>query len=135
MLPTLLLLSCCFIPMQGLYDDRIAPKWYLSVLVAAIIVCICAVRAVRGKTVVTASKNTLAVAAAVVIAYNIVCVTVYDFILPVGTPQHLPVRGTFDNPAGYALSLCILIPLAMLYGFDAWHYQVLSSSVSASCCQ
>ena len=117
-LPTLLLLSCCCIPLQGLYDDRIAPKWYLSVLVAAIIVCICAVRSVMGKTAVTAKKNTLAVAAAVVIAYNIVCVAVYDFILPAEVALHLPVRGTFDNPTGYALSLCILIPLAMLYAAE-----------------
>lgn len=104
--------------MQGLYDDRIAPKWYLSVLAAACIVCIDAVRMVRGKTAVTAGKNTLAVAAAVAIAYNIVCVAVYDFILPAEVALHLPVRGTFDNPAGYALSLCILIPLAMLYAAE-----------------
>lgn len=112
-LSTLLLLSCCFIPVQGLYDDRIAPKCYMAAVVAAVIAATCAICMIRRQTAVTASRHALAVAAAIVMAYNIACVVVYDFILAPSSQMHLPIRGTFDNPAGYALSICILMSTSM----------------------
>ncbi len=116
-----LFLSCCIIPLHGLYDDRIAPKWYMAVVVTAVVAGISAIRMVRRKAAAIIDTKAMSVAAAVALVYNIFCMGIYDVILSAETFPHLPLRGTFDNPAGYALSVCVLTPMAM------WHVKELGN--------
>lgn len=111
LLYVLLLMSCCAMPLSGLYDDRIAPKWYMAIVTGMLIVCLEAWRSLRNGDADTDRMKHLSASAFFVLIYNVGCVLIYDIVQsPHGLSQ--PVRGTFDNPTGYALTTCLLIVMS-----------------------
>lgn len=110
---TLLLLSCQIIPMQGLYDEWIAPKWYASAFAICILLWVKAWTYMKTSTndAGTDGSNSLSVSAFIVLAADVIYVTVCCIVSSPHTV--LPVHGTFDNPTGYALQVAVLVPLCM----------------------
>ena len=111
---TLLLISTCLPPMQGLTDDVLMPKWYGAVMMGMVLATIyLALPCREGKFYdVKRMESGLQVAAMLVLTYHLVYALVVDIIMR-GIPdmRFLYIKGVFDNPTGFALHTCVLVAM------------------------
>lgn len=114
LIATLLLISTCMPPMQGLTDDVLMPKWYGAVMMGMVTAAIYLTLPCReGKSYdVKRMESGLKVAAMLVLTYHLVYALVADIIMR-GIPdmRFLYIKGVFDNPTGFALHTCVLVAM------------------------
>ena len=109
----MLLVACTVFPLHGLYDEYIAPKWYAAGYAALLAVVAGTYRIMKGMNADADSTKALSVSALAAIAFNVLCCVAVcrrptDSVLDI-----IPFHGTFDNPSGFALNMCLLISLAV----------------------
>ncbi len=104
-LVALLIALACFLPEVGLFGDgALLPKWYMALLASCLLMLKAAVGGVDRRAAWAGLRWGILASSLVVC-----CWTLTDAISNV----HWPVRGTYDNPAGLALSLCCAMALLM----------------------
>ena len=113
----MLLVACTVFPLHGLYDEYIAPKWYAAGYAALLAEVAGTYRIMKGMNADADSTKALSVSALAAIAFNVLCCVAVcrrptDSVLDI-----IPFHGTFDNPSGFALNMCLLISLAV----SGWH--------------
>lgn len=107
-------LACasCYLPPVSLFTDRLLlPKWYLCALAISL--------AVVGYSLMRLSHRKVAIGRLFPIVKNMYlmvtmaeCLYVLGDMFVYGLPS-IGASGTFDNPAGLALSVCVAIPCAV----------------------
>lgn len=114
-LQTLFVLACMLPPYALCWDMYVIPKWYAasSIALMGILTLLLCPRMREWKL----WKDGIAFAAALGILSQFIAVSV-EISHNIMSVMGIGVRGTFDNPCGLAISLCLLLPLAM-YGADA----------------
>ena len=118
-------LACasCYLPPVPLFTDRLLlPKWYLCALAISLVVV--------GYSLMRLSHRKVAIGRLFPIVKNMYlmvtmaeCLYVLGDMFVYGLPS-MGASGTFDNPAGLALSVCVAIPCAVHSLFrekGMWH--------------
>lgn len=111
-LQTLFVFACILPPYALCWDMYVIPKWYAasSIAMLGILTLLLCPRMRERKL----WKNGIRFAAALGILSQFIAVSV-EISHNITSVMEIGVRGTFDNPCGLAVSLCLLLPLAM-YG-------------------
>ena len=107
-------LACvsCYLPAVPLFTDTLLlPKWYLCALASALLLIACTVARLR-HIEVSACRLTATFGHVYLRVTWVECLYVLMLVCIEGVPA-AGVAGTFDNPAGLALSLCVAIPLSV----------------------
>ena len=106
---TLLLLSTCLPPMQGLTDDVLMPKWYGVVMMGMVAATIHLTLPKREDKVYRGRYmgSSLQIAVMLVLTYHLVYALVADAIMT----GSAVIKGGFDNPTGFALHTCMLVAM------------------------
>lgn len=111
----LCLCTACFFPrMAGFSDEWLLPKWYLSVSVAAALVMAEAYLLYIRSKVAGLPRGRL-FSAALSVAATLECLYTFGVFFYRGGTAYAGASGTFDNPAG--LSLCLCLSLPFMYRF------------------
>lgn len=108
-LPLLLIAGCMCPPLAVCWDDSIVPKWYATAMTAIFCGIVCQRKDIRKKRI-SEWLSGMAVAASAGILFQAGYI-----LLDRGmyfTQPAAGVTGTFDVPAGLALTICLLIPFA-----------------------
>lgn len=113
-LQTLFVLACMLPPYALCWDMYVIPKWYAasSIALMGILTLLLCPRMREWKL----WRDGIAFAAALGILSQFIAASV-EISHNIMSVMGIGVRGTFDNPCGLAVSLCLLLPLAM-YGAD-----------------
>ena len=112
----LLFFACCLPAVDGFSDELVVPKWYATLFVGIVIASVHCWGLIGRVT-----KSARPFFAAILIVgvaecmYAIITETLYGSGLGVGA------RGTFDNPAGLALTACVCMPFA--FALMTWRRQ------------
>ena len=112
----LLFFACCLPAVDGFSDELVVPKWYATLFVGIVIASVH-----RWGLIGRATRSARPFFAAILIVgvaecmYAIMTETLYGSGLGVGA------RGTFDNPAGLALTACVCMPFA--FALMTWRRQ------------
>ena len=112
----LLLLSTCLLPIQGLTDELLMPKWYGAGMVGLVMTAVYLTLPIREGKLHERKRLTFYSQTAVmlVLIYHLVDALITDIIMK-GSPV---IKGVFDNPTGFALHTCLLVamikPLSVL---------------------
>ena len=110
-LPSIIILGCTIPPISICWDAYIIPKWYGGI--TAIVICILfyQIKAIR---VVKPTEWLLGmhIAAMVGIFFQAFYITIG--YTEVWANQESFIIGTFDTPAGLALTICLLLPFVLL---------------------
>lgn len=106
----LLFAACCLPAAKGFADELVGPKWYATAFVSVIIVVThCCV----GWGEVNKSNKPIVVALLLVGMAECLYVLVDEVLL--SNICLVGATGTFDNPAGLALFVCLCVPFAGLF--------------------
>ena len=110
LLPLLIVAGGMFPPLTGCWDDSLIPKWYATTI--ALVVCgvICQWKAIR-EVSATEWLSCIADAAAIGILFQ-AGYTLIDQQIHFSHPSG-GITGTFDVPAGLALTVCLLLPFIL----------------------
>ncbi len=114
---TMLLVACTVFPLHGLYDAYISPKWYAAGYAALLAVVAVTYRIMKGMDAGADSTKALSVPALVAMAFNVLCCVAVCRRPMDSMLGGIPLHGTFDNPSGFALNMCLLMSLAVC----GWH--------------
>lgn len=109
-----IVLACtsCYLPAVFLFTDTLLlPKWYLCALSVALLLIFCTWARLRHLKVDTRGL-TMAFGRIFLLCTLAECMYVLVQVCTGGVPA-MGVAGTFDNPAGLALNLCVAIPLSV----------------------
>ena len=110
LLPLLIVAGGMFPPLTGCWDDSLIPKWYVTTIALIIGGIIWQWKAIR-ETSATEWRSCMANAAAVGILFQAGYALIdqqIHFSHPSGG-----ITGTFDVPAGLALTICLLLPFIL----------------------
>lgn len=136
----LCLCTACFFPrMAGFSDEWLLPKWYLSVSVAAALVMAEAYLLYIRSKVAGLPRGRL-FSAALSVAATLECLYTFGVFFYHGGTAYAGASGTFDNPAGLSLCLCLSLPFMYRFARDcqgkalrAVGYAAICLAVAAVC--
>ena len=120
----LLIALACFLPEVGLFGDAaLLPKCYLMATAASLLGMKAVVRGADKRLVWKRLRQGLFAA-----AVGVCCWTMAEGM----ARGQWPVRGTFDNPAGMALSLCCVLALnsETPYGTEGWRRRLIIAGMA-----
>lgn len=114
-LTTILFVACCMIPLNGLYDKVLSPKWYLSICASmAILVCY-GWDCLHGKFRRIDFVGVFSLSCHLVLWYCIVYALMCDILPNVNAGLNsVPIHGMFDNASGLSLNLCVLLAMSLM---------------------
>ena len=114
-LTTILFVACCMIPLNGLYDKVLSPKWYLSICASmAILVCY-GWDCLHGKFRRIDFVGVFSLSCHLVLWYCIVYTFLCDILPNVNVGlDSVPIHGMFDNASGLSLNLCVLLAMPLM---------------------
>ena len=125
----LLFFACCLPAIDGFSDSLIIPKWYATAFVASIIVIShCFLGNVLNRNTTSTVISTM-----LIVGFSeCVFVLINEVLCPGIKP--LVITGTFDNPAGLALYVCLCLPFTvmLILGGNKWWQRTAGILLTAS---
>lgn len=117
-LSTLLIGACCVVPLDGLYDQFLSPKWYMGLCLLSAVLAHCGWKSFHRNRFSGNVTDTVCISAHIVLWYCLAYTILHDVLLQTGSRLFvIPIRGMYDNASGLSLNLCILLAMAMT-GYD-----------------
>lgn len=117
-LTVLLIGSGCSIPLDGLYDRFLSPKWHMALCPLSVLLAYCGWKSFHKRACPISVTESVSQSAHMVLWCCLIYVFVHDI------PQLadyglfvIPIQGMYDNASGLSLNLCLLLAMAMM-GYD-----------------
>lgn len=114
---TLFFIACMIPAYSKCWDENVIPKWYASMCVILMGLLFILINYHKKKEVILEWKNVLPYSAGIGILFQAYFV-IYDFFSSPTPISEYGVGGTYGNPSGLAVSICLLYPLTLYLSAD-----------------